>query len=106
MRDLVLHLKSQYFREVADGIKLREYRLAKPYWASRLVGKIYDRVLICDAFKRFSEDTVIVFPWDGFERITIMHEEFGPCLVDVFAIKLDRCPIRYEGKKRGKVEEL
>lgn len=90
MRDLVLHLKSCYFREVAAGIKLLEYRLAKQYWVKRLDGQVYDRVIIWDAFKKSSPETVLVFPWRWATRTTITHPHFGPYPVEVFAIKLER----------------
>jgi ASC-1-like (ASCH) protein len=86
MRDLVLHLKSCYFREIKEGRKQFEFRLVKPYWQKRLVGKTYDRVIFWDAYKPGGPDTVIVFPWRGYEVQTIQHAHFGPDPVEVFAI--------------------
>lgn len=90
MRDLVLHLKSCYFREVASGSKRSEYRLAKPFWEKRLIDQEYDRVVIWDAFKKGGSDTVLIFPWRSFKRITITHPHFGKEPVEVFAIALNR----------------
>jgi hypothetical protein len=88
MRDLVLHLKSCYFRQVVSGEKKAEYRLAKPFWEKRLVGLEYDRVVIWDAFKKGGPETVLIFPWRGFKRTTITHPHFGDEPVEVFAIAL------------------
>jgi hypothetical protein len=90
MKNLVLHLKSCYFREVASGAKQIEYRLANAYWNKQIVGQQYDRVVIWNAFKPYNSETVIVFPWRGYERTVITHEHFGPDPVEVFAIKLER----------------
>ena len=87
MRDLVLHLKSCYFREIKKGRKRFEYRLRTPYWQKRLVGQKYDRVVFWDAYKPRSPDTVIVAPWRGFKVQTIEHEHFGPNPAPVFAIR-------------------
>jgi len=88
MRDLVLHLKSCYFREIKEGRKRFEYRLTTPYWQKRLVGQKYYRVVFWDAYKPRSPDTVIFAPWRGFEFQTIQHEHFGPDPVTVFAIRV------------------
>ena len=88
MRDLVLHLKSCYFREVASGSKKFEYRLVKPFWEKRLIDQTYDRVVIWDGYKKAGPDTVLVFPWRGFERTVVHHPHFGHDPVEVFAILL------------------
>jgi ASC-1-like (ASCH) protein len=86
MRNLVLHLKSCYFRQIKDGTKAFEYRLAKPYWAKRLIGQKYDRVIFWDAYKPGGPDTLIDRPYRGFSQQMITHEHFGPDPVEVFAI--------------------
>jgi hypothetical protein len=86
--DLILHLKHCYFEQVANGTKRREYRRVKPYWAKRLEGRTYDRVIICDGFKPMGMHTTRTFAWNGYERTIITHPHFGPDPVEVFAIKL------------------
>jgi hypothetical protein len=76
MRDLVLHLKSCYFHEIKEDRKHVEYRLTKPYWQKRLAGRSYDRVVIWDAYKPRSAETVIVFPWRGYDVQYINHPQF------------------------------
>ena len=44
MKILHLTLKRKWFLEIAQGYKTIEYRQAKPYWWSRLVGKAFDEV--------------------------------------------------------------
>jgi ASC-1-like (ASCH) protein len=86
MSDLVLHLKTRYFSQIKDGSKAFEFRIVKPYWEKRLVGRHYDRVIFWDAYKPRTPETVIIRPYRGFERQTITHPHFGPDPVQVFAI--------------------
>ena len=86
MSDLIFHLKHEYFQQIKDGTKAFEYRLVKPYWERRLMGIRYDRVIFWDAYKPRSPETVIIRPYQGFERQTITHKEFGNLPVKVFAI--------------------
>lgn len=88
MTDLVLHLKTKYFRQIAAGEKREEYRLCKPYWAKRLVNRRYDRLVIWDAYKPGSAETVLIFPYRGYEIRTITHEHFGKIPAKVFVIPL------------------
>jgi len=44
MRILHLTLKRKWFDLIAKGIKVEEYRQAKPYWKSRLFERNYDEV--------------------------------------------------------------
>lgn len=70
MTDLVLHLKTCYFRQIKDGTKAFEFRIVKPYWEKRLVGRHYDRVIFWDAYKSRTPETVIIRPYRGFGRQT------------------------------------
>lgn len=90
MSDLVLHLRSCYFREIAAGTKTQEFRRMTPYWEKRLIGRHYDRVVIWDAYKPRSPETVIEFPWRGFTSGVTTHEHFGPKPAAVFAIRLEQ----------------
>lgn len=98
MSDLILHLRSCYFRQVAAGTKTEEFRRMTPYWIKRLAGRQYVRVVIWDAYKPRSPETVLEFPWRGFRSRTITHEHFGPKPVAVFAIKLEQ--IRKETRQK------
>jgi hypothetical protein len=86
MNALILHLKHKYFEQIASGEKTHEFRVVKPYWEKRLIGKSYDVIKIWDGFKPGGMHTVCSFPYRGFERRTIQHEEFGPNPVEVYAI--------------------
>ena len=90
MSDLVLHLRSCYFREVAAGTKTEEFRLPTPYWKKRLINRCIDRVVIWDAYKPRSPETVLEFPWRGVVPRVITHEHFGHEPVVVFAIQLEQ----------------
>jgi ASC-1-like (ASCH) protein len=100
MSDLVLHLKTRYFRQIKDGTKSFEYRLVKPYWEKRLVGRQYDRVVFWDAYKPRSSETVIIRPYRGFERQTITHPHFGPDPVKVFAIRAEEQRDPHDARER------
>jgi len=86
MRDLVLHLKHCYFKEIESGCKKFEYRLCSPYWIYRLSDRTYDRILFWDGYKKRSSATVLIAKYRGYEVQTITHPHFGPGPVKVFAI--------------------
>jgi hypothetical protein len=89
MTNLVLHLKKEYFDQVASGAKVEEYRLVTPYWSKRLEGRQYDNVvLLCGYPARGDTSRQIVRPWRGYVRKTITHQHFGNSPVEVFAISL------------------
>nr|AKH47371.1 hypothetical protein pOZ176_074 [uncultured marine virus] len=88
--NLLLRLKGEYFKEIQEGKKEFEYRLKTPYWAARLVGKKYEKIVITHGYPKMTElDRILVFPWKGWELHTITHKHFGPDPVEVFAIKLE-----------------
>lgn len=73
---LTLHLKEQYFRQIADGTKEEENREATHYWRKRLQGKTFDVIEICNAYPvrgdienrmwfRFSESRLVLKKWDN-----------------------------------------
>lgn len=89
MADLVLHLKREYFDQVASGAKVEEYRLVNPYWSKRLEGRRYKFVvLLCGYPPRGDYKRRIVRSWKGYVRKTITHKEFGDSPVEVYAISL------------------
>lgn len=45
-RDLILPVKREYFEQIKAGTKPEEFRLCTPYWAKRLEGRAYDRVVV------------------------------------------------------------
>ena len=52
-KDLVLHLKGEYFDLIVDGLKPYEYRKATPYWIKRLVGKDYNNLILWKGYSFF-----------------------------------------------------
>lgn len=44
--DLVLPLKREYFEQIKRGEKPEDFRLCTPYWAKRLEGREYGRVVL------------------------------------------------------------
>lgn len=87
--NLTLHLKKEYFDQIASGEKVEEYRLVTPYWVRRLVGREYNNVvLLCGYPTRGDTSRQIVVPWRGYTRKTITHKHFGNMPVEVFAISV------------------
>lgn len=88
----ILHIpvKKMYFDQIKAGTKLFEFRLRNAYWQQRLQDKEFDEVHIKLGYpKRGDTDRILVFPWRGVEMQTILHPEFGPCAVDVYAIRVN-----------------
>lgn len=90
MTALILPVKRIYFEQIASGEKPEEFRLANAYWAKRLEGKQYSRVIVTLGYpKRTDTARRIEFPWRGFTKQTITHEHFGPDPVEVYAIRVN-----------------
>ena len=87
MTDLHIPLKREYFLAIKSGAKLEEYRLVTPYWTKRLVGRVYDRVILADGYPpRADVSRRIARRWNGFRVRTITHPHFGDRPVEVYAI--------------------
>jgi hypothetical protein len=86
---LNLHVKREYFYAIVGGDKTEEYRLVTPYWEKRLVGRMYDSVIVWLGYPK-QNDTHKKFevPWRGYSRKHIIHKHFGPVPVEVFAIRV------------------
>lgn len=64
---LHLPLKRQYFEEIRDGIKLEEYRLCNPYWAKRLEGREYEKIVLALGYpRRDAHELRITCTWNGY----------------------------------------
>ena len=87
--NLTLHLKKEYFDQIASGEKVEEYRLVTSYWQKRLIRRNYENiVLLCGYPKRGDMSRQIIRPWRGFTTKLIKHPHFGNQLVQVFAISV------------------
>lgn len=88
--DLALALKGVYFDQIAAGTKTEEFRLCTPYWAKRLEGRAYSRVVVTRGYPKATDETRrLAFPWRGFSRRWIQHEFFGADPVEVYAIRVE-----------------
>lgn len=84
---LYLALKAEYFDDIKAGRKPKEYRLCTAYWAKRLVGRTYKRIVITRGYpKRGDMTRRLEGPWKGYEIERLTHRHFGPDQVTVFAI--------------------
>lgn len=52
MKILHLTLHRQWFAAIVSGEKIVEYRLRKPFWEKRLVGKHFDEVHFRNGYSR------------------------------------------------------
>jgi hypothetical protein len=90
MKTLHLNLKAEYFDAIARGEKLEEYRLCTPFWERRLVGKAFDRVVLCKGYpKRGDPARTLERPWRGMSIKSITHPHFGDLPVQVFAVRVN-----------------
>jgi len=86
---LKLALKGEFFHQIARGEKVEEFRLCTPFWAARLEGRTYDKVVITWGYPSASNASRrLEFPWRGVERRMHQHPLFGPDPVEVYAIAL------------------
>lgn len=91
MRALTLPLNAEYFDAIRDGLKVEEYRLKTDYWRTRLVGRVYDRVVLTKGYPKADDVTRrLILPWKGFTEKVILHKHFGPLPVFVYAIDVSR----------------
>lgn len=86
-RDLILAVRRVYFEQMLRGEKLEEFRLQNEYWAKRLEGKEFSRVVITLGYPA-ADDLArrLAFPWRGFSKRELQHEHFGSKPVNVYAI--------------------
>lgn len=67
-RILTLHLKETHFEEIRSGKKKEEYRMATPYWNTRIFGENggFDVVEICKGYPaRGNIDDRMWFRYEG-----------------------------------------
>ena len=84
-RILHLHVKKEYWYQVKEGNKNKEYRIVKPYWVTRLQ-KSYDLIHYHLGYTK----NILVFKYTGYIKMVITHKEFGESPVNVFAIDLTK----------------
>lgn len=87
---LQLALKGEYFDQIKAGTKPKEYRLCTKYWAKRLVGRSYTRIVLTLGYPPRSDlSRRMEMPWNGYTIETIQHPHFGADPVTVFAINVE-----------------
>lgn len=84
---LHLHLKFEYFDDIASGKKKKEYRDAEK-WLHRLLYRDYDGIRLYRGYQKVTDDTVIDLPYKGYELEIVTHPHFGNaptlvCAIDV-----------------------
>lgn len=90
-KPLTLAVKRKWFDLIKSGRKTFEYRRLKDFWAKRLVGREYSKVIITLGYPTKDDaERRLEFPWRGYELDTIQSSEFGPDPVAVFAIYLKK----------------
>lgn len=90
MGTLFIPMKAEYFDAIRDGTKKEEYRLVTPFWEKRLLGRVYERIVLTKGYPaRHDTSRRIERKWRGMEIKTITHPHFGAEPVRVFAIKVN-----------------
>lgn len=89
MGTLTLPLNATYFDKIRAGTKIEEYRLRTPYWAKRIEGREYDRIVLTRGYPQgggVEGETRLTRHWRGYREARITHRHFGDKPVNVFAI--------------------
>jgi hypothetical protein len=91
MSVLTLPLQKLYFDQIQSGEKIEEYRLRTDYWAKRLEGRDYDRIILTLGYPRADDmSRRIERPWRGYVLKQISHPHFGYDLIEVYAIDVSQ----------------
>lgn len=86
MSKLYITIKKQYFDEILIGKKKEEFRLVKPYWLNKIVGKKYSHIIFQNGYRKNSRR--LEAEYLGYEIRKIRHKYFGNKKVFVFVLKL------------------
>lgn len=90
-RILTLRLKRKWWDQIASGSKTVELRLKTDYWRKRLIGRQYDEIHIWAGYPPSSRtDLLLRRKWTLVTVCDILHEEFGPQPVTVYAIDVSQ----------------
>ena len=91
LRILTLRMKGRWWNEIAAGTKTEELRLQTDYWQKRLVDVEYDEIQLWLGYPpRTDTSKLIRRKWVSAEPCNVLHEEFGPDPVAVFAIDVSQ----------------
>lgn len=89
MAGLHLALKGEYFDAIKAGTKTEEYRMVCPFWAMRIEGREFQRVILTRGYpKRTDWSCRLDLPWRGYTVKTITHPHFGNVPIEVYAIRV------------------
>jgi len=58
---LHLTVKKKWFNDIELGKKDKEYRIVKPYWEKRLIGKDYDYIEFRNGYRKDSRKMTVKF---------------------------------------------
>jgi hypothetical protein len=61
MRILHLTLKREWFDQIAQGLKRKEFRQYKPYWQRRLEGREYDAILFRNGYASNAPEMLVEY---------------------------------------------
>lgn len=88
-RVLQLAIEGEYFQAILDGDKTEEYRLQNAYWARRLEGKEFDKLILTWGYPSKTDGKRrIEMPWAGVKKKWMAHKHFGSEAVEVYAIQI------------------
>lgn len=88
MKDLFLTIHRKYFEEILFGLKREEYRIVKPFFEKKIVGKHYDTITFQNGYSKKSPR--LTAQYLGFNIVEMQHEFFGSEKVKVFEIKIGK----------------
>lgn len=86
-RILTLRMKARWWNEIASGSKSLELRLRTDHWNRFLADRTYDEIhLWCGYPPKSRTDLLLRRKWVSVTACDVVHEEFGPDPVAVWAI--------------------
>lgn len=87
---LRLNLKREYFEQIRDGTKPKEFRLASK-WEPKLAGRDFEEIHLFLGYpKAGDESRVLRRKWNGYQKETITHPHFDNVPVEVLAIDVTK----------------
>lgn len=88
MKKLHIIIKRKYFDEILSGKKTKEYRIVKPYWVNKIVGKNYSHIIFQAGYSATAPRMEAEYL--GYKIENLRHEFFGNESVVVFALSLGK----------------
>lgn len=75
MAKLFIIIKGEYFNKILSETKKEEYRIVKPFWTKKIIGKEYTHIVFQAGYGKNSPRIEVEYL--GYEKKKITHPHFG-----------------------------